>query len=51
MKYEDTEEKETREKVMVPVQRREPTKEEKEEKLEELVEPKVWTPPRRWRVY
>jgi len=52
MKYEeDTEEKETREKVMIPAQRREPTNEEKEEKLGELVEPRIWTTPRRWRIY
>ena len=52
MEYEEEMEgKETKEKVMVPAQRRESTNEEEEGKLEELVEPKVWTIPRRWHIY
>jgi hypothetical protein len=48
---EDTEIRETREKVRVTAQRREFTYEEEEEISEELVEPKIWTMPRRWYVY
>ena len=52
MEYEeDMEWKEIKEKVMVPAQRRESNKEEEEETLEELVEPKVWTIPRRWHIH
>jgi hypothetical protein len=48
---EDAVGKETREKVMVPVQRPKPTNEEEEAIPAELVEPKVWTTPRRWYIY
>ena len=52
MEYEEDKAiEETREKVMVPVRRHESANEEEEEITEEPVEPKVWTPPRRWHIY
>ena len=52
MEYEeDMKRKETREKVIVPAQRHELNNEEEEGISEELVEPKVWTMPRRWQIY
>ena len=42
---------ETREKVKVAVQQRELTNENEEEIPEEIIDPEIWTMPRRWYVY